>query len=62
MAHAIGYHALLLGFDLFPFFLPPPPPPHPRPYFILLALSIPFPPLIYIQMEFFNMEDNIMLH
>ena len=62
MAHAIGYHALLLGFDLFPFFLPLPPPPTPRRYFILLALSIPFPPLIYIQMEFFNMEDNIMLH
>ena len=27
MAHAIGYHALCLGFDLFPFFLPLPPPP-----------------------------------
>ena len=61
MAHAIDYHTLCLGFDLFPFFfsfLPPPP----RPYFTLLALSISFPRLVYIQMELFNMKDNTVLY
>ena len=44
MAHAIGYHALLLGFDLFPFFLPLPPPPHPPSLFHTVSPFHSFPP------------------
>lgn len=63
MAHAIAYHALCPGFESRQFFFVSfSSCPSPRPYFILLALSISFPPLIYIQMELFNMKDNTMLY